>query len=243
MPSVREWKGICVLPIISQQSHFKELPDRRSFLLALSFLATTPSVYAGFLNVDFQNSTTAVPGVTQTGFNSFTEVDGANPTGKTFSTTQGNINLQVSGEDTAVGGFFTRSTNLLTNSGSFTYADLYNDFIFKNSTTNQINFVFSGLAQNQQYQVTFFSYDNSTAMADGPTSHDITFTGIDGSTGTSAVSYTSGVPPLTNAQYAVTAQFTTDGTGTLRSHRLTLLFRGSTGSNSTLSPSRSLHPW
>ena len=185
------------------------------FLLALPLIAMTSSVSAGFLNIDFQNSTTATAGVTQTGFDSFTEVDGANPSGKTFSTSQGNVNLQVSGEDAAVGGFYTRDADLLSNSGAFTYADLYNDFIFKNSTTNQIDFVFLGLAHNQPYLVTFFSYDNSTAVGDGPTSHDISFTGFSGSAGTSALSYTSGVAPSTNNQYAVAAQFTTDGTGTL----------------------------
>ncbi len=188
----------------------------------LVVLAMVSPAMAGFLNVDFQNTTISAAGVTQSGFSAFTEVDGANPSGKTFSTTEGSINLKVSGEDTAVGGFYTRNTFLLTNSGSFTYADLYNDFLFKNSTTNQIEFVLSGLAANKGYAVTFYSYDNSTdhnpmdPTYDGPASHSITFTGISGSGGSSSLSYTAGVaPPTTNSQYAVTAQFTSDSTGTL----------------------------
>ena len=155
-----------------------------------------------FLSVDFENSQS----VTETGFQPFNQHDAA---GRTYSTSEGNIFVNVAGEQPAgEDGYFDRGP--IPDNGPFTYGDLYRDFAFNNNE-KQMVFTMSGLSANTAYSVTWFSYDTGG-------SHSVTFAGINGSGGTAGpLNFTGGVVPTENydPDNSITALFTTNSSGAL----------------------------
>lgn len=172
-----------------------------SGLAALS-MSSSVATAAAFLSVDLGNSQSVV----QAGFQSFNQHDAV---GKTYATSEGNIFVNVLGEQPAgEDGYFDRGP--IPDNGSFTYGDLYRDFAFDNDD-KQMDLILTGLSANTAYSLTLFSYDNGG-------SHSVSFAGISGSSGTGGpLNYTGGVVPTENydPDNSITALFTTDGTGGL----------------------------
>ena len=170
-------------------------------LAALGLCAGVVSA-APFLSVDLGNSQSVV----QAGFQSFNQ---NNQAGVTYSTSEGGIFVNVAGEQPAgEDGYFDRGS--IPDNPPFTYGDLYRDFAF-NQAERQMVFTMSGLSANTAYAVTWFSYDNGGA-------HRVTFTGINGSSGTAGpLIFNGGVVPTENydPDNSVTALFATNGEGTL----------------------------
>ena len=178
-----------------------------SGLAALS-MGSSVATAAVFLSVDFESANGAFPaeGDTETGFQPFTNHNAA---GRTYLTSEGNIFVNVLGEQPAGDdGYFDRGP--IADAGSFTYGDLYRDFAFNNNE-KRMDFTMSGLNANTAYSLTWFSYDNGGA-------HNVSFAGISGTSGSAGpLIYTGGVLPTQNydPDNSITALFTTDGTGGL----------------------------
>lgn len=192
---------------------------RTTFPLVLVVLVVTSGVPAGaasILSVDFQHTTTSTAGVTQAGFQAFTN-NGTNSTSdtRTFATIAGNIDVTISGKESALDGMFNRGG--VSNAGSLTFADIYNDFAFNNinqPSGNTLSLTLSGvgIAPNTDYYLTFWSYDSLA----GQGNHSVAFNGVSGTSGSAApIVYTPGVAPTSNLQYATTGTFTSDGSGVL----------------------------
>ncbi len=118
---------------------------------------------APILAVDFQHSTNGSPGVTQAGFQAF-EQDVLNSTSdtRTFGTSEGNVDVTISGKYTPSDGLFVRGG--VTNGGGLTFADLYNDFAFDNTLNGdghnmQLTLSGVGISANTDYELTFYSYE------------------------------------------------------------------------------------
>ena len=163
---------------------------------------------APFLSVDFESANGPFPaeGDTETGFQPFTQHNAA---GRTYATSEGNIFVNVAGEQPAGDdGYFDRGP--IPDNPPFTFGDLYRDFAFNNNEKLMV-FTMTGLSPNTPYSVTWFSYDNGGA-------HSVSFVGINGSSGTAGpLNYTGGVVPTENydPDNSITALFTTDGSGGL----------------------------
>ena len=168
---------------------------------------------APFLSVDFESANGPFPaeGDTETGFQPFTQHNSA---GRTYSTSEGLIFVNVLGEQPAGDdGYFDRGP--IADNPPFTFGDLYRDFAFDNDD-KQMDFILTGLIANTGYSVTWFSYDNGG-------SHSVSFAGISGSSGSAGpLNYTGGVEPTDNydPDNAVTALFTTDSSGGLTVHAI-----------------------
>ena len=113
-------------------------------------------------------------------------------------------------------GFFVRGG--LSNGGSLTVADIYNDFVFSNgpipngSLSMTLALAGAGIAANTPYLLTFYSFDPLASQG----SHSVSFDGASGTAGSApAISYDSSVNPTTDDQYATTGIFTSDGAGVL----------------------------
>ncbi len=150
---------------------------------------------AALLSVDFQNSNNIgdPPGaVLESGFMNFdnTHVTG----GGNASATYGDITVELSGMDLSLfDGLFNRDPAIV-DVGSLTYADLYNEFAFNNNAGNDgpasmtLKLSGAGIAANQQYLLTFYSYDNHPTQG----SHSVDYTGISGTVGSAGpLTYTS----------------------------------------------------
>ena len=176
-------------------------------LMALG-MSSSVATAAVFLSVDFESANGAFPaeGDTETGFQPFTQHNSA---GRTYVTSEGNIFVNVLGEQPAGDdGYFDRGP--VADNGSFTYGDLYRDFAFDNDN-KQMDLVLTGLSANTAYSLTLFSYDNGGA-------HSVSFGGISGTIGSAGpLNYSGGVEPTENydPDNSITALFTTDSTGGL----------------------------
>jgi hypothetical protein len=180
-----------------------------------------PSLFGttAYLAVDFQNPTSG--GVNQTGFSQF--AGGTSQSGVTtlpFSTVNGTVNVSVNLPAAGGAGYFHR-TPTLSNSGSLTYADLYNDFAYSNSPnafvpnqtdTLTVTLSGAGVSANTAYSLTFYSWDNRAASG----LHTVTISGISGTTGPNGVIVSDfATPPTTNDQYSATQIYVSDGSGNL----------------------------
>jgi hypothetical protein len=176
----------------------------------VGFAAATASTNLA-LKVDFQNTTTTGAPETQAGFFDFNEIDASSAT---YLTLAGDVKVTLSGLDTQLGGFYNRGG--VVNSGSLTFAGIYNDFAFKNGTSPQsLTLALSGpgILPRERYALTFYSYDDDAA--DGGT-HSVSFAGGSGTTGSAGpLIYTCGTDPTSNAAYSVTGYFKADASGTL----------------------------
>lgn len=161
-----------------------------------------------FLSIDYESANGPFPaeGDTQAGFRPFTQHNAA---GRIYSTSEGNIFVNVAGEQPAgEDGYFDRGP--IPDNPPFTFGELYRDFAFNNNE-KQMTFSFAGLKPSTAYSVTWFSYDNGG-------NHHVTFAGVGGSTGSAGpLDYIGGVPPTNNydPRNAATGLFTTDGAGGL----------------------------
>jgi hypothetical protein len=194
--------------------------------LAVLTVATLYGVNAANVNaapilaVDFQNSNNVSnpPGaVLETGFVNF---DNTHSTGGgNASATYGSINVAMSGMDTLIDGLFNRGPGMV-DAGSMTYADLYNDFAFKNGDafgggspqSMTLTLSGAGIAANTAYDLTFYSYDDLATQG----SHSVTYAAAAGTVGSAGpLAYVSGATPTSNGQYASTGTFTSNGAGVL----------------------------
>jgi len=166
-------------------------------------LAAGSAHAAPLLSVDFND--TAGPG-NQAGFTAWDE-----GTGWTKTDVGGSgLDVTITGAGTTLGaGMYTRGAAVDGVNAGFTYANLYNDWLF--GTT--VDFSISGLVPNTAYEITWYSYDGWNVG--GAT----TFKATDGSlttTGDTIVSLTIAAAgtPTANDDMAYTGTWTTT-TGTL----------------------------
>jgi hypothetical protein len=162
------------------------------------------------LAVDFDRNT--MPTETESGFVSFAS-DSVVGVSRTYATTEGDVTvtLSVSGGSK---GMFNRGQvpDPIVDAGSFTFAELYNDFVFSNDGgTISVDLSGPGIDANQLYQITWYSFSNPTAAVDGELRPDAA-TGTTGSiTPYGHPALAVGVHPTTNDQYAFTGFWQTSG--------------------------------
>jgi hypothetical protein len=165
-----------------------------ALLISLSVvLDARAAISNAFLSVDFQPS---LAGATETGFQAY-----AGP--QSYSTTEGNLAVSDN-----TGQYFDRGVP--TDSGSFTYGELYRDFNYTNGAGAGINYVLSGTAIHPgiQYQITWYAYDFNAISGTTVTFSPTALSNTAGSTG--SVTYPaggSGVPTSDN-QYSFTGIWT-----------------------------------
>lgn len=163
--------------------------------LSVLALAATSASAATLLSIDFGS------GAVETGFT------GQSASGAVYAITPTtSITVAFSGQQ----GTFDRGAIAGSNQA------LYRDFIFDNGSDPvnpdiTISLTGNAIAANTQYTLTFYSYDS------GDTSKQTTFSGFNGTTGTSLVAPRSGISgqPDSINEYAVTGTFTSSATGTL----------------------------
>jgi hypothetical protein len=163
------------------------------------------------LQVDFQNTTSASVPETQAGFFDFNQLDAGSAT---YPTAAGPVTVALSGLDASLGGFYNRGGVM--NSGSLTYAGIYNDFAFKNGNSPQsltLSLSGPGILPRERYRLTFYAYDDDVNKGGD---HSVSFSGTSGTTGSaSPLIYTCGSDPTSNTAYAVTGFFKADASGQL----------------------------
>jgi hypothetical protein len=147
---------------------------------------------APLLAVDFNGG----GNVTETGFSGMLET-GPQPYTATFSTAAGNITVSVNSDH-----FFDRGSP--TDSGAFTYGELYRDFAYNNATGSAINFVLSGpgIVANKEYAITWYAYDSNTATDNTVTFAATPLSNTSGSIG--SVTYNGATPLVANDQFSFT---------------------------------------
>ena len=191
---------------MKQRSNFLKVAIGAGFVI-VGFGAGVASA-APFLSIDYESANGPFPaeGDTETGFQPFTQHNAA---GRTYTTSEGNIFVNVAGEQPAGDdGYFDRGP--IPDNPPFTFGDLYRDFAFNNNEKEMV-FTFSGLQPGTAYSVTWFSYDNGGT-------HSVTFSGINGTTGTAGpLNYIGGDVPTENydPDNSITAVFTSDASGGL----------------------------
>lgn len=194
----------------------------KMLLAGIVMLTATSGALGQFLSVDFQHTTTSAPGVTQSGFSPFDETD-SNPL--TFTTSQGDVSVTIGSKDADLSGFFTRGG--LSNSGAFTFADLYNDFVFDNGSSGEdltLSLSGPGIDADSDYLLTFFSFDPLSTQGD----HEVTISPTSGTTGDPLTILWSGSDvPTSNEEFAATGIFQSNGLGQLN-FLLTDQFSGAT---------------
>ena len=116
-------------------------------------LAVGSAHAAPLLSVDFNDTVAPVgPGPNQAGFTAWDE-----GTGWTKTNVGGSgLDVTITGAGPGLGdGMYTRGNAVDGVNAGFTYADLYNDWLF--GTT--VDFSISGLVPNTPYEITLYSYD------------------------------------------------------------------------------------
>lgn len=105
------------------------------------------------LSVDFNDTVAPVgPGPNQAGFTAWDEGTGWSKTNVGGS----GLDVTITGAGPGLGdGMYTRGNAVDGVNPGFTYADLYNDWLF--GTT--VDFSISGLVPNTAYEITWYSYD------------------------------------------------------------------------------------
>jgi hypothetical protein len=194
------------------------------YLVGGFLLPALLSAQTTFLSVDIN----AGSSVTQSGFTSYslTSGTGVGPATTSFTglstadTATGTVGLTLTFPTTN----YTARDRVTTaaDTGSFTYNNLYRDFVNASSNGGNLTFSFSGLLANTTYQLRFYAYDgNSSAGA----TKTMTFTDFTtGSPGTGAstgsVTFTVGSSTFTGAAgdnylYSTLITATSDSSGAL----------------------------
>ncbi|MBT3295647.1 MAG: hypothetical protein HN383_10275 [Verrucomicrobia bacterium] len=157
------------------------------FAIAGMVLALAPTAHAALLSVDFN------AGTVQTGFIA----------GTTSGASDGGITLGITG----AGGIITRGAAVDGVDPGFTYANLYNDWLYGTS----VDFSISGLDANTAYEITWYSYDDNNTVYN----NIITAKAGSNTTGDTLLTTSGGrVPPKANDDLAFTGTWTST-TGTL----------------------------
>jgi hypothetical protein len=211
----------------------------RRQLVSLSILLTVSGVSsvasAALLSVDFNDRTGgagSTPSNTQTGFGAWkmsgttapssaaeTQAVGAySVTLQAFDDHQDENSVTAGIQDTT-GQIDDRLRTTPTNSGAFTFADLYDDIIFAGTSTGPtggMDLKVSGgaLLPNTQYVVSIYDFDNGSTPAPQPR----TASWLDGNNGDALVLATAmatATPPTTNEQYKFSGIAQTDAAGVL----------------------------
>lgn len=183
-------------------------------LLALSF----PAISFGqtvLLSVDFGASGED----TETGFSSF---GGAldNTTTSTFdsfttdgSFTSGTTTISLTSDS---GNLDSRNRDDISDSGAFTYGDLYEDFAFSRDAGSILTIEFSGLNANTGYVVTFFAFDRGGATPPDDTITNIVTHVTDGaSSPTGQTTFNPTVLPTDNLQHGIVLTAVSNSSGVL----------------------------
>lgn len=188
--------------------------------LALGVGLTASASDAALLSVDLDDS----DGITtETDFQSFAH--DTDTSSGSVSQSVGAFTVTFSDLDTGGtnAGFTKRSS--LSDSGAFTYADLYNDFAFDKSGPFTVTIEGGSLAANTAYDLRLFAYDFHSAVYDAGTEVTMNYTPTSGTTGSAvAVTFTAGQTPVTNFEYSNVGTFTTNGSGQI-------IFEVSAGTN------------
>lgn len=143
-------------------------PLLRSFLFQITVVAVSAgaTAFGAGLALDFDELDTAGgTTVTAAGFQSFT-IDTANAVVNTpVVRTYGTITVSLQPNNSAFG-FDDRLRATPTNSGALTTSDLLRDFVFSRATgagnTDGFDLTIAGLAANQPYRFTIYSFDSSS---------------------------------------------------------------------------------
>jgi len=119
-------------------------------VMTLAIAMPSTARAAAFLLVDFDGAVVA----TQPGFTTFEKPGGVGPATHTY----GGITVTLTGLGTFAGGFADQFGFAPTNSGAFTFADLYRDFVFNNSG-GTIHLTIDGILANTDYQLKLYDYE------------------------------------------------------------------------------------
>ncbi len=195
--------------------------------LGLALLAFSDSVRASLLQVEFQQSSSDTP---QSGFSQFVAGSGPiAPTTETFGNYNVTLTAQTDSADLGGGDFDRNQTggsfSALSNSGSFTYATLYNSFAFNNSSvtggsTESTNLTVAlngaGISPSTTYLLQFYSYDTDAGRPATSGTHQFSVAGASGTTGSTGVlTWADTSHPTSNNQDSIFGNFTSDATGKL----------------------------
>ena len=197
----------------------------RVLCMSMLLAAQTEFASGALLSIQFEQNGAST---TQAGFSAF--LGNASQTGVTtlpFSTANGTVNVSMNSQVDAndLGGGYLFRSPAISNGGSLTTADLYNSFVFNNSTNGfQINQTTSitltlsgaGISPSTAYLLTFYSWDNrSGGESFSPSGHQVTFAGASGTTGTTSLVSHFGTAPTADNTYAVTQSYTSSASGNL----------------------------
>ena len=125
------------------------------------------------------------------------------------------------------GTLFDRTT--FVDSGAFTYADLYDDFVYGNSVGAEIDLTMTGLTANASYNIRFYSSDLFTSDS-WPYIMTNTFTPTTGTGSPVAVTWDRTTSPTSNLEDSVLGTFMTSVSGTLVFHITGDIVSGTGGS-------------
>lgn len=187
-------------------------PDADNYgVFGQRFAGSSSNSSTGFtLNVDF-GPTAGSPGSTGT-VGTLESEDGfvlQDQFSKTHLTVDGDLTVAITGAD----GLFQRGG--ASDAGEFTYADLYNDFVYNNSAPTDTTFNFSGAAiqPNTEYDITFWAWDFAE---DGVPNRTTTLTGVSGTTGSATIDWTAAQSPATNGEFTNTTRYKSDSQGVIQ---------------------------
>ncbi|MDR1280969.1 MAG: hypothetical protein LBK99_09125 [Opitutaceae bacterium] len=198
-----------------------------SLLLLPAFLSPLPA--QTFLSVDIGAGNNPAASTIQAGFASIGIPTGATtgPIERTLAgldtefTATGTVVFTIASGNTlaGTGQFLTRDRGTpSTDSGSFTYSDIYRDTVLRtgsNANGATATLGFSGLNANTLYEIRFFTYDNDASSSRTMTFTDWT-TGVAGNTG--SITFTGGyifTDTTDNHIFSTTITATTDASGKL----------------------------
>jgi len=173
-----------------------------ALILLLSITALSGVASAQILSVDFTGA--AYGGVTQAGFDSIvgtlSSVSSESPATGTF----GAYTVTATPSSADQGGIYNRGG--VTNGGGLTYANLYNSFVFDNST-GPLTLTIAGVTANTTYALTLFAYDSGIAAGAE------TFTAAGATSGgPGTVDFVGASTPTTNLQYSTTIDVSSTST-------------------------------
>jgi hypothetical protein len=162
--------------------------------LALSLIVSVGSFVstANATLIDFQTSS----GVTQSGSNAVTA--------------SGQV---IDGITYGFNGFL-YNRNLVSDSGGFTFSDLYNDFVYINSA-GPMTLSLSGLDANSQYDIRFFSSDRFDGDLSWATDMTNIFTATTGSGDAVEITWDRQSDPASNLMNSGLGRFTSSNAGIL----------------------------
>jgi hypothetical protein len=174
-------------------------------LIAISILgACLPlNLYAAIPNALLSVDLQPIASQTETGFVAW---DPSITPSTNYTTFAGNFTLSVSGEDQ------TFNRGLPSDSGAFTYGELYRDFLYNNNgSTASFTISGSGIKPNTPYEIIWYAYDISEAGATTVQFRPTPSSSTSGSIG-QVVIPANPAAPTSDFQYSFAGIWTTTGT-------------------------------